>query len=146
MSEQGRPLILDGINLVVTDMAATVGFYRALGLDLGEDAPWTGYHRPAQAGGALDMDFDSTTFAAVWCEGWPAGRPGVVVGFKVAEREDVDAIYETMTAAGYAGLQPPYDAFWGARFAVLADPDGHGVGIMSPAEPERRTEPPPMTD
>jgi catechol 2,3-dioxygenase-like lactoylglutathione lyase family enzyme len=146
MSDLGRPLILDQVNLVVTDMPATVEFYRALGLDLGEDAPWTDHHRPARAGGGLDMDFDSTAFAAIWCQGWPSGRPGVVIGFKVAEREDVDAIYESMTSAGYDGRQPPYDAFWGARFAVLADPDGNGVGIMSPVEPERRTPPPPMPD
>jgi uncharacterized glyoxalase superfamily protein PhnB len=35
--------------------------------------------------------------------------------------------------------QPPYDAFWGARYAVVSDPDGNAVGIMSPIDPDRRS-------
>lgn len=34
------------------------------------------------------------------------------------------------------------DAFWGARFAVVADPDGNEVGLMSPIDEERRRWPP----
>jgi hypothetical protein len=48
-----------------------------------------------------------------------------------------------MTAAGYRGLQPPYDALWGARHAVIEDPDGIAVGLMSPVSPEYRSAPPP---
>ncbi|HEY7069801.1 MAG TPA: VOC family protein [Acidimicrobiales bacterium] len=147
MSEQERPpLMLDQINLVVGDMARSAEFYRTLGLDLGEEAPWTGHHRAAVVGGGLDMDLDSTAFASMWDKGWPAGRTGVVIGFKVADREAVDCIYETMTAAGYEGQQAPFDAFWGARYAIVCDPDGNAVGIMSPSEPDRRTEPPALPD
>ena len=44
-----------------------------------------------------------------------------------------------VTGAGYRGQQPPYDAFWGARYAVVEDPDGNAVGIMSPSDPDRRS-------
>jgi uncharacterized glyoxalase superfamily protein PhnB len=63
----------------------------------------------------------------------------VVVGFRVASRDDVDRLYADMTGAGYRGQQPPYDAFWGARYAVVEDPDGNAVGIMSPSDPDRRS-------
>ena len=69
-----------------------------------------------------------------------AGR--VVIGFKVPSRTDVDSTYQEMTAAGYPGLQPPYDAIWGARYAVVEDPDGIAVGIMSPVSADRRSPPP----
>src|SRR4029453_16373287 len=118
MRDQERPpLLLDQINLVVRDMARSVEFYRTLGLDLGEDAPWTDHHRAAVVGGGLDMDLDRTAFTAVWDQGWAAGRAGLVIGFKVADREAVDCIYETMTQAGYEGQQPPLHAFWGGRYA-----------------------------
>ena len=48
-----------------------------------------------------------------------------------------------MTSAGYRGLQSPYDAFWGARYAMVEDPDGVAVGLMSPVTDEHRS-PPPM--
>jgi uncharacterized glyoxalase superfamily protein PhnB len=43
---------------------------------------------------------------------------------------------------GYLGRQPPFDAFWGARYAIVADPDGNDVGLMSPVDESRRTWPP----
>jgi uncharacterized glyoxalase superfamily protein PhnB len=91
----------------------------------------------------LDLDFDSQTFAHRWNEGWPAGAHGAVLGFKVAERSTVDELFERLTSAGYAAQQPPYDAFWGARYAIVADPDGNSVGIMSASDPARRGEPTP---
>jgi hypothetical protein len=45
-------------------------------------------------------------------------------------------------AAGYVGQQPPYDAFWGARYAIVEDPDGNPGGRMSPLDPARRSAPP----
>jgi uncharacterized glyoxalase superfamily protein PhnB len=65
----------------------------------------------------------------------------VVVGFKMPSREAVDIHYSDLTAAGYVGLQPPYDAFWGARYAIIEDPDGIAVGLMSPIDPARKTPP-----
>lgn len=47
-----------------------------------------------------------------------------------------------MAGAGYRGLQPPFDAFWGARYAVIEGPDGVAVGIMSPVSPDERSPPP----
>jgi uncharacterized glyoxalase superfamily protein PhnB len=64
-----------------------------------------------------------------------------VLGFKVDSRERVDEIYADLVAAGYRRQQPPYDAFWGARYAVIEDPDGNAVGIMSPVDPDRRSQP-----
>ena len=53
-----------------------------------------------------------------------------------------DERYAQLTSAGYLGRQPPFDAFWGARYAIVADPDGNDVGLMSPMEESRRTWPP----
>jgi uncharacterized glyoxalase superfamily protein PhnB len=47
-----------------------------------------------------------------------------------------------LTGAGYKGLQAPFDAFWGARYAVVEDPNGIAVGLMSPSDPNRRYWPP----
>ena len=45
-----------------------------------------------------------------------------MVGFNVPSREAVDRIYGELTGAGYVAQQPPYDAFWGARYAVVETP------------------------
>lgn len=132
--------ILDQFNLVVTDMEATVAFYRRLGVTIPDaDPAWQGHHRNGQLPGGIDLDFDSVTFARHWANGWKGGMG--VLGFKVDSRQRVDELYADLTGAGYCGQRPPFDAFWGARYAIVEDPDGNAVGIMSPIDPDRRTDP-----
>ena len=134
----------DQVNLVVTDMAASVAFYRRLGVDIADTDPnWQSHHRSASTEDGLDLDFDSTEFAKQWDAGWSGAR--AVLGFRVESRARVDETYVDLVSAGYQGQQPPYDASWGARYAVVEDPDGNPVGIMSPPEVDRRTptNPPP---
>lgn len=141
-----RP-VLDQINLVVADMDAAAEFYRLLGVAIPDRDPlWDDDHRSAEVPGGLDFDLDSERFATKWNAGFSGAqdRRGIVIGFRVAEREAVDRLYEKVTAAGYRGQQPPYDAFWGARYAIVEDADGNAVGLMSPIDPERRSQPPEM--
>jgi uncharacterized glyoxalase superfamily protein PhnB len=141
-----RP-IPDQVNLVVHDMDAAVAFYRRLGVDIPDSSPqWDPHHRSANVQGDIDFDLDSVAFARQWNEGWRGNEAGAgcVLGFKLASRDDVDRVYADLTGAGYRGQQPPYDAFWGARYAVVEDPDGNAVGLMSPIEfALRRDAPPP---
>jgi catechol 2,3-dioxygenase-like lactoylglutathione lyase family enzyme len=142
-------LTLDQVNLVCGDTEASIAFYRRLGVDIPDAAVWrtaTGAHH-ISAGGrssdqAIDFDLDSTVFAQCWNNGWK-GRPNlrgrVVVGFSVDTRGAVDEVFCDMTRAGYRGLQEPVDAFWGARYAIIEDPDGIAVGVMSPISPDRKS-------
>ena len=133
---------LDQINVIVSDMDAMAEFYGRLGFSLDGGTPeWVPHHRNTGTQQGLDFDLDSSAFATTWNRGWRGGT-GIVLGFRVAERGDVDRLYDELTAAGYAGQQPPYDAFWGSRYAVLSDPDGNSVGLMSPRDPAHRTPPP----
>ena len=137
-----RP-VLDQLNIVVRDMDAAVEFYRLLGIEIPDTQPaWQSHHRTAEMSGEVDLDLDSTAFTPDWNAGWPSAQPGVVVGFRVATRKDVDDLYEELTGAGHRGQQAPYDAFWGARYAIVEDPSGNAVGLMSPVDPARRSAPP----
>ena len=143
-----RP-VLDALNLVVRDMDASLAFYRRLGLEIPDSAVWrTGsgaHHVQVKMPSGVALDFDSIELAKSYNAGW-RGPEGVgsrgVLGFSVPSREDVDDRYAELTAAGYTGLQPPYDTFWGARYAIVEDPDGNQVGVMSPSDPARRKAPP----
>ena len=133
-------LVPDQFSLVVTDMDATVAFYRKLGLTIPDSDPrWQGHHRTADLPGGIDLDLHSSEFAGHWNQGWRGGMG--VLGFKVESRERVDEIYADLAAAGYRGQQPPYDALRGARYALIEDRDGNAVGIMSPVDPDRRSQP-----
>lgn len=135
-----RGPVPDQINLVVTNMEATIAFYQRLGLAIRDSGPdFEAHHRSAELPQGIELDFDSVEFARHWDKGWKGGM--VVLGFKVENRDRVDDIYSDLTAAGYLGQQEPYDAFWGARYAVVEDPDGNAVGIMSQIDSTRRSDP-----
>ena len=61
----------------------------------------------------------------------PTGDPKVDLAFRCTDPAEVDAVYATMTKAGYHGHMEPWDAFWGQRYAVLHDPDGNGVDLYA---------------
>lgn len=136
------------VNQIVRDMDATLAFYRTLGVTVrGGDGDWPsgsgGQHAELEAVGDVDLEFDNEPGARLWHAGWRESGTGArtVVSFSVPSREAVDELYARVTAAGYLGRQPPYDAFWGARYAIVADPDGNDVGLMSPIDPGRRYTP-----
>lgn len=135
-------IYLDQVNIVVKDMDAMAAYYARLGLDVrdGGTPVWQPHHREVPTDGAT-IELDSEPFAAMWNQGWPGGA-GVVLGFRVATREDVDRLFGELTAAGHVGQQEPYDAFWGARFAVVSDPDWNSVALTSPSDPAFRRSPP----
>lgn len=140
---------LDQVDLVVEDMEASIAFYRSLGVEIPEDTIWrtaTGaHHVDLVMPGGLTLHFDSPALARTYNRGWrePTGAgTQIVLSFKVASRSAVDRIHKQMTALGHRSAQPPYDTFWGARYAILEDPDGNHVGVMSPSDPSRRSAPP----
>lgn len=140
-----RP-VLNQINLVVRDMDAMIEFYRKLGAEIAPtEPPWDRHHRTLSMPDGLDFDLDSRTSRRSGTAAGRPARPDRSSGF-AASREAVDRIYEDLTNAGYVGQQPPYDAFWGARYAVIADPEGNSVGVMSPMDPARRTPQRPPTE
>ncbi len=132
------------LNVVVTDMAATIAFYRRLGVDIPDDVDVNAPHVQLRMPGGFSLELDTPESARLWHAAVRAdpGSVSSVLGLRLPTREAVDERYAQLTAAGYEARQPPYDAFWGARYAIVADPDGNDVGLMSPVDDTRRAWPP----
>lgn len=143
-------LEFDQINIVVPNVADAAQFLRDLGAEVpeitGEWSDWADHHIavPVKTAG-FDADIDSPAFAA-WWGGLSSDFVGVVVNLRTEDREAVDATCDRARELGAEVLRAPFDAFWGSRFAVVIGPGPLAVGIMSPADPERRTDPPSVSD
>jgi predicted lactoylglutathione lyase len=129
------------LNLVSKDMAVTLAFYRRLGLVIEADPG--DEHVEATLADGVTIEWDSEAGIKNWDASW-AGQTGgsTVLGFRLPAREAVDEVYANLTRNGGRPHQPPYDAFFGARYAIVDDPDGNPVGLMSPITPEHRHWPP----
>jgi catechol 2,3-dioxygenase-like lactoylglutathione lyase family enzyme len=131
---------LYGVHLFVRDMAASLAFYRRLGLvfpDGSEREP----HVALELGGGFELSFGTLELTRGYDPAFrePSGGSPNSLQFEVAGRRDVDRIYAELTSAGYSGHLAPRDAFWGARYAVVDDPDGNAVGFQSPVDPAKRS-------
>ncbi len=123
-----RPAVIE---LVVTDMAATLSFYRSLGLEIPADAD-SAPHVEVDLGGlrlAFDTDDTIRSFDPHWTP--PSGGHRVALAFECDNAAHVDASYARITSAGHAGHLPPWNAVWGQRYAVLHDPDGNPVDLFA---------------
>ena len=141
--------VLDQLNLVVADMERSIDFYRAIGLDIPEDAVWrtgTGAHHVVmKMPDGFELALDSHALAETYNAGWQAfdgAGNRTVMSFRYADAAEVDAVYERVVALGNESAQPPYYTFWGSRYAIVADPDGNHVGLMSPPDRAHRGAPP----
>ncbi|GGY58824.1 VOC family protein [Streptomyces tanashiensis] len=128
----------DLVGLVVSDMAASLAFYRRLGLDVpagAESAP----HVEAVLPGGLRIAWDTEDVVRSFDPGWtrPVGGDRVGLAFRCGAPAEVDAVYEELVAAGYRGHLKPWDAVWGQRYAVVLDPDGSGVSLFADAPTAR---------
>jgi catechol 2,3-dioxygenase-like lactoylglutathione lyase family enzyme len=141
--------VLDQVNLVAGDIDATIAFYRRLGLPVSDSLddwpPGSGArHVEVALGNGMSFELDNVKSGSVWHGGVrdaTRGGPTAVIGFALESRDAVDVLYAELTRAGAVGRQEPYDAFWGARYAVVADPDGNDIGLMSPKDLTRRYTP-----
>jgi uncharacterized glyoxalase superfamily protein PhnB len=123
---------LDALGLVVADMSATLAFYRRLGLDLPAGAD-TEDHVEVTAAGGLRLMFDTVDLVRSFSE-WepPSGGHRVALAFLCASPTEVDATHDDLVAAGHRSHLPPFDAFWGQRYATVLDPDGNPVDLFAP--------------
>jgi catechol 2,3-dioxygenase-like lactoylglutathione lyase family enzyme len=125
----------DALSIVVTDMARTLDFYRALGLDIPEGAEKEP-HVGVDVTEGFSLMFDPVTTIHAFDEGWqPAsGGPNISLAFGFDTPAEVDEAYATLTGLGHDGHKEPWDAFWGQRYAMLRDPEGNGVDLYAPLE------------
>jgi catechol 2,3-dioxygenase-like lactoylglutathione lyase family enzyme len=126
---------LDLVGFVVEDMAASLAFYRELGLEIPPEADAED-HVEARLPGGLRLAWDTVEVIRSFESDWtaPSGSARVGFAFLCNSPADVDATYERLVALGYRGRKEPWDAFWGQRYALLDDPDGNDVGLFAPLE------------
>ena len=120
------------LGVVVSDMAASLAFYRRLGLPVPDDAD-AEPHVEIDLGSGLRLALDTEDTIRSFDPGWtrPTGGAATSLAFGCESPAGVDTAYADLVASGAAGHLPPWDAVWGMRYAVLHDPDGNGIDLFA---------------
>lgn len=119
------------VGLVVADMAASLRFYRLLGLAIPAEADGEAHVEVVLAGG-FRLAWDTAVLMQQIYGEWPAATGHrVALAFECESATAVDALYEKAIGQGYVAAKAPWDAFWGQRYAVLHDPDGNLIDLYA---------------
>ncbi|HEX2381431.1 MAG TPA: VOC family protein [Acidimicrobiales bacterium] len=120
------------VGLVVDDMSRSLAFYRRLGLEIPPEADGEP-HAQASLPGELSIAWDTVDTIKSFDPSWtpPSGGHGIGLAFACDSPAEVDSTYADLVGAGYEGHLEPWDAFWGMRYAVVHDPDGHSVDLYA---------------
>ncbi|HEX5597048.1 MAG TPA: VOC family protein [Micromonosporaceae bacterium] len=136
------PPALNMIGLVVANMGRSLAFYRRLGLDIpaaADDQP----HVEVKLPGGLRLGWDTIDTIRSFDPDWTpptGGSAQISLAFACGSAAEVDQLYNQLVEAGCVGNKPPWDAFWGQRYAVVQDPDGNGIDLYAPLSVDEHTE------
>jgi catechol 2,3-dioxygenase-like lactoylglutathione lyase family enzyme len=123
----------DMVGMIVADMGRALAFYRLLGLPIPEGQEGEPYVDFTTTNGYRLSWNTEELVKGIEPEWKPAtGGQRVSLAFKCESPAEVDSVYFRLTAAGYKGHKAPWDAFWGQRYAQVADPDGNLVDLFAP--------------
>lgn len=117
------------IDIVASDLAASLAFFRLLGLAVPDDAEGPQVEIATPGGATIGL-IDEAMMRQTQPD-WPTPvGQRVTFACRCDTPAEVDAVHARMAAAGFGG-RDPWDAFWGQRYAMLRDPDGNRVDLFA---------------
>lgn len=117
--------------LFVSDIDASLSFYKLLGMDVEKVSETFGR---TFISSEVVLELGTAELTASYDPGYvspPKASKGTV-NFEVESRKAVDDKFGELIEAGYIGHLKPIEALWQARFAIVIDPDGNQIGLHSP--------------
>jgi len=130
-----------GIFLQVSDVDLTVSFYQLLDLEVERVGDFLA--RAFWPDGKA-LEFGTIEITSSYDSSAAPGQSlsSNTIGMEFATSSKVDENYTKIINAGFLGHLAPFNSPWGARFAIVKDPDGNQVGLHGPRdqESERRAE------
>jgi len=121
------------IDIVVKDLERALAFYRVLGIAVPKDAEGPQVEIATPGGATLGLVLEAMVRQTDPAWVTPVGQR-VTFACRCDSVAELDAVYARVEAAGFPGLRAPWDAFWGERYAFLADADSNRVDLFAAFE------------
>lgn len=122
---------IDAISVTSTDMAKTVTFYSLLGFEFPKLEKGEDHIEPITKEGDVRLMIDEAKFMNSMTGIVPKPPTHSSFAMKCETPAEVDLCVARVKAAGFDVVKEPWDAFWGQRYAIAADPDGYQVDLFA---------------
>jgi catechol 2,3-dioxygenase-like lactoylglutathione lyase family enzyme len=123
------------VNLIVTDLERATQFWDVLGW---QTVPRHPHAAVISFPSGISLVLHEPPFARRWDPAYVGPAAGsTVIDVNLPSRDAVDEAHARTVMAGFVSSVEPWDTFFGVRYAIVADQDGHRVGLKSPQDPSR---------
>ena len=123
---------LDAVSVTTTNFALTARFYALLGFVFPAFEPDAKHLEAITAAGEVRLLIDDRQAMKNLTGKDPAPATHSCFAIKCEGPAQVDAAVAAVREAGFTVVKEPWDAFWGQRYAVVADPDGYMSDLFAP--------------
>jgi uncharacterized glyoxalase superfamily protein PhnB len=123
---------LDAVSVVATNFGKAAEFYALLGFAFPSFDPEAKHLEAIAAPGEIRLLIDDKAMMKELIGKDPAPATHSCFAIKCESPAQVDASVAAIREAGFAVVKEPWDAFWGQRYAIVADPDGYMSDLFAP--------------
>ena len=132
--EGNNRMKLNAVGITSRDFKKSVAFYSILGFVFPEFDDTADHMEPLTEPGETRLMLDSVKLATELIGEEPRPSNHSHFALEYDSPAEVDEIATKLKAAGFAIVMPPWNAFWGQRYAVVQDPDGYKIDLYAPLE------------
>jgi len=122
---------LDAVSVTSGDFAQTVTFYSLLGFSFPAFEASAQHLEAITLAGEVRLMIDDRALIKSLTGRDPVPPTHSSFAIKCDSPNGVDAAVKAVKAAKFTVIKEPWDAFWGQRYAILADPEGYMVDVFA---------------
>ena len=123
---------LDAVTVTSGNLAIAAKFYALLGFRFPEFSEDEKHLEPITREGEVRLMIDERELMRSITGVEPRPPTHSSFAIKCGTPAEVDQCVGRIRAAGFTVLKEPWDAFWGQRYAIVADPDGYMIDLFAP--------------
>jgi catechol 2,3-dioxygenase-like lactoylglutathione lyase family enzyme len=125
-------LRLDAVAVTSRDLAASVAFYRRLGFPFQDPGADAKHVEATPSGGGVRLMIDDADLIRDLTGEEPRPASHASFALHCGTPGALDEVVAGLRSAGQRIVKEPFDAPWGQRYAVIADPDGYHIDLFAP--------------
>jgi uncharacterized glyoxalase superfamily protein PhnB len=120
----------DAIGIVAENPPKSIEFFKILGVEIKQYENSGHFEGTTESGTRIMLD--TVDVIRTMHPNWQKLHGnGLTMCFKLSTPQQVDETYAKIVKAGFKGLNAPWNAFWGQRYACVVDPDGNQVDLFA---------------
>jgi len=122
---------ISAVGVASSDMKKTAEFYGILGFDFSNADLTQDHVEPVTPEGSTRLMIDSNQMIKDIFGEEPVQGNHSTFAIEYSTVEELNNVADKLTKAGYVFKKEPWDAFWGQRYAIIADPGGCLVDLYA---------------